>query len=658
MGNAQANPNRGGRDNKEVGTRRLPAGRSARAGAVVGDAAQEVATVEQGLQLGAENGPREGMPAQGVPARVAWTRAAAAAAALESPPSPGVAVVADENLARTPTTGPTAAVPALRPRTAAAAMSKTVTSVAEAAGAGTAPLGAELTDQAGGTPEARVGAGDEAADDGESSAREVAVGEVPGHGRTGTSAGGGPAREEEAAKHRHLLRPQPHPRRLGAGLGPARPGPLAGWEQQEDSPDAPAPGVGVACPSSNGHADAAEGTHEAEAVIAVGADHEDTLERRGDTAERRQRTGTSRQRALQDQADERAAGLQPQNAAPRAAGRGRGRGRNGGRGPRDLAGAVAREKARSGNWRERHERPEEQVEGPMNEGEEEGGSEYMASQDAESEEASLEAERGVPVPTTNWAGGIGRERGEAPADVGESGPQQPNEAASRERDPSIIVEDEATWQRIHAWDLGPLQSSAQPFLRQDGDEEQEDAGAEAAGREEWAAVEPEPREGLRQTAQQEAPTQHGAGVAPAKPTAGVEEEVRKEAQAPAVSEVRQAQAGPAPAVAETVGEEPKAEAPPAQAAAEGPADEEEMASAARVDGGDTGDDGAADPVGGGSTAFDRVAGDTQGVGSPGIDAAHASIRRSIRLQPSPRRLRAGLAPGLLGPLRGWECQTY
>ncbi|CAI5508000.1 unnamed protein product [Closterium sp. Naga37s-1] len=333
MGNAQANPKRGGRDNGEGGTGRLPAGRSARADAVVGDAAQEVATVEQGLVRGAGNEPREGMPAQGEPARVAWTRAAAATAALGSPPLPGAAVVVVEKLARTPTTGPTAAAPALRPRTAAAATSKTVTSVAEAAGAGTALPGAELTDQAGGTPEARVCAVDEAADDGESSAREVAVGEGPGHGRTGTSAGGGPVREEEAAKHRHLLRPQPHPRRLGAGLGPARPGPLAGWEQQEDSPDAPAPGVGVACPSSNEYEGAAEGTQEAEAVTAVGADHEDVLERHGDTAERRRRTSTSRQRVLQDQADERAAGLQPQNAAPRAAGRAEGGGGTGGEAP-------------------------------------------------------------------------------------------------------------------------------------------------------------------------------------------------------------------------------------------------------------------------------------------------------------------------------------
>ncbi|CAI5537372.1 unnamed protein product [Closterium sp. Naga37s-1] len=271
MVDAQANPIHAGRGDGEEGNGRQSVGRLARGDADVGVAAKGVAPAEQGLQqaAGEASEQQEGQPAQGVPARVAWTRAAAAAAALEPPPPPVVAVLADENSARTPTTGPTAAGPALMPRTAAAATSKTATSVAEAAGAGTAPLGAERTDQAGGKPEVLAGAGDEAADDGESSAREVAVGEVPGHGRTGTSAGGGPAREEEAAKHRHLLRPQPHPRRLGAGLGPARPGPLAGWEEQVDSADAPAPGVGVACPSSNVPADTAEGTHEAEAVMAV-----------------------------------------------------------------------------------------------------------------------------------------------------------------------------------------------------------------------------------------------------------------------------------------------------------------------------------------------------------------------------------------------------
>ncbi|CAI5983890.1 unnamed protein product [Closterium sp. NIES-65] len=171
--------------------------------------------------------------------------------------------------------------------------------------------------------------------------------------------------------------------------------------------------------------------------------------------------------------------------------------------------------------------------------------------------------------------------------------------------------------------------------RQDGDRKQGDGDAEAAGQEERL----------------------GAEGALAKPTAV--EEVQEEGQASAVSEGRRAQAEPALAVAEAPGEELTVEeAPPALAAAEEPAEGGEMASAANADGGDAGDDGRADPAGEGSTAFDQVAGDTRGFGIPGRNADHAPIRRSIRIQPSPRWLGAGLAPGLPGPLRGWECQTY
>ncbi|CAI5507101.1 unnamed protein product [Closterium sp. Naga37s-1] len=331
--------------------------------------------------------------------------------------------------------------------------------------AGTAQPGLEGTDPVVGTPAAHTGAGDEVGGGGGRIAREAVVGEVPVLEKTGTSAGEEPVREEEAGRQRRQPRPQLHPRRLGAGLGLARPGPLAGWEQQEDLPDGPAAGEDVACPSSGVMA---VGTQGAVADLTVGADLKDVLERRGEAAERRQRSGTSRQRALQDQADDRAAGLQPTNAAPRAAGIGQGRGRNGGRARRDLAGAVAREKARSGNWRERHGRPEERGEGPMNEGEGEEGSEYMASQEADSEEESLDAEQGVPIPATEGGQGSGQGRREGRADVGESAPQQPNVAATKERDLSVVVDDEDIWQRIHAWDLGPLQSSAQPFLKVPG----------------------------------------------------------------------------------------------------------------------------------------------------------------------------------------------
>ncbi|CAI5528571.1 unnamed protein product [Closterium sp. Naga37s-1] len=458
---AQANPIHGGRGDGEEGTRRQSAGRLARGDADVGVAAKEVAPAEQGLQQAAVEERREAQLVQEAPSGAARTRAVAAAAALGSPPVPAATAAAAGVQARKQLTAPPAEGPSPTPTRSAAATSQTGTLGAGAAVAGTAPPGSEGTDPVVGTPAAHTGAGDEAGGGGGRIAREAVVGEVPVLEKSGASVGEEPVREEEAGRQRRQPRPQLHPRRLGAGLGLARPGPLAGWEQQEDLPDGPAAGEDVACPSSGVVAD---GTQGAGADLAVGADLEDVLERRGEAAERRRQSGTSRQRALQDQADDRAAGLQPTNAAPRAAGRGRGRGRNGGRARRDLAGAVAREKARSGNWRERHGRPEEQGEGPMNEGEGEEGSEYMASQEADSEEESLDAEQGVPIPATERGQGSGQGRREGRADVGESAPQQPNVAASKERNPSVVVDDEDIWQRIHAWDLGPLQSSAQPFL--------------------------------------------------------------------------------------------------------------------------------------------------------------------------------------------------
>ncbi|CAI5505246.1 unnamed protein product [Closterium sp. Naga37s-1] len=261
-----------------------------------------------------------------------------------------------------------------------------------------------------------------------------------------------PADDAAHGPIRRSIRLQPSLRRLGAGLAPGLPGPLRGWERQTVQPRPHDEGPSRPYPSS------AWADEEGELELpAEEANQEEEVLRLAE-AERRRRTGTSRQRALQDQADDRAAGRQPANAAPRAAGRGRGRGRTRGRGSRDLAGAVAREKSRSGFWRERHGRPEEQGEEPMNEEEGGEGSDYMASQEAESEDASLEAERGVPIPATERGQGSGQGRREEGADVGESTPQQPNEAASKERNPTTIVDDEGTWLRVHAWDLGPLHS--------------------------------------------------------------------------------------------------------------------------------------------------------------------------------------------------------
>ncbi|CAI5502899.1 unnamed protein product [Closterium sp. Naga37s-1] len=217
-------------------------------------------------------------------------------------------------------------------------------------------------------------------------------------------------------------RARPGQRRLGVGLAPARPGPLAGWEQQGTPPRAPAVD---ACPSSQQHREAREEV-EVERRAAEQADvdaQEEEVVLAASAADRRTRAGTCRQRALQERADDLAAAQQPRNTAARAATRGRGRGR--GRGGRvgELVRAVAREKARSGNWRESHGRPEETGVEPMNEPAGEEGSEYMEEQEVESEDVSVEAEEGIPA---NREGGgrrggrRGRDDREANAQVGES----------------------------------------------------------------------------------------------------------------------------------------------------------------------------------------------------------------------------------------------
>ncbi|CAI5520770.1 unnamed protein product [Closterium sp. Naga37s-1] len=445
---AQANPIHAGKGDGEGGTGRRSAGRLARGDADAEVAATGVAPAEQGLQQAPEEERREAQQVHEAPSGAARTRSAAAPAALGFPPRPALTAAAARAQAQRQLTAPTAEGPSPTLTKSAAATSQAGTLGAGAAVAGTAQPGWEGTDPVVGPLAAHTGAGDEEGGGGGRIAREAVVGEVPVPEKTGTSAGEEPVREEEAGRQRRQPRPQLHPRRLGEGLGLAHPGPLAGWERQEDLPDGPAEEEVAACLSSGRPVNAAEETRKEDADLAEGADQEEEVLRRAE-AERRRRTGTSRQRTLQDQADDRAAGLQPSNAAPRAAGRGRGRGQTRGRGSRDLAGAVAREKARSGFWRERHGRPEEQGEEPMNEEEREEGSDYMASQEAESEDTPLEAERGVPIPATERGQGSGQGRREEGADVGESAPQQPiagaNVAASKERSPSAIVDDEGTW---------------------------------------------------------------------------------------------------------------------------------------------------------------------------------------------------------------------
>ncbi|CAI5535697.1 unnamed protein product [Closterium sp. Naga37s-1] len=258
-----------------------------------------------------------------------------------------------------------------------------------------------------------------------------------------------------------------NPRRLGTGLAPARPGPLVGWAQQEIPPPqslhAEAAGAG---PSSSAGDEAGWPHETAERVEAEAEDGVAAVEEEQVTVIDRRRGGTARQRLLRERAAEAAAGNPPAGTRRRAPGAPRGRGGRGARGRAGrggLAAAVAREKARSGPWRERHGRPERHQKGdPMNDYEDDGDEEYMEEEQGDSEDVSLEDEQGIP------AGGANRgARGEgnhADANEGESRGVQPSETASKARSPADIADDSDAWRQVEGWELGPLCCSAQPFL--------------------------------------------------------------------------------------------------------------------------------------------------------------------------------------------------
>ncbi|CAI5502095.1 unnamed protein product [Closterium sp. Naga37s-1] len=247
---------------------------------------------------------------------------------------------------------------------------------------------------------------------------------------------------------RQKPRPQQHQRRLGEGLAPARPGPLVGWAHQENPPMAVAEAEGGADQLSPRLERATETAEdEAEAQEERESAAEDAEERRAAARRGRHQGGTSRQQALQEQANRRAEGRPPQIAALGAAARGargRGRGREGGLG--NLVRAVAREKARSGDRRERHGRPERtgtrQNAHPTT-GEDEGSDgEYIESEEGDSEDISLEAEEGIL--NTGAIQGQRSARNAQPAQAAESSAQVGARAANRERSASDIAEDEAT----------------------------------------------------------------------------------------------------------------------------------------------------------------------------------------------------------------------
>ncbi|CAI5502898.1 unnamed protein product, partial [Closterium sp. Naga37s-1] len=132
----------------------------------------------------------------------------------------------------------------------------------------------------------------------------------------------------------------------------------------------------------------------------------------------------------------------------------------------------------SGPWRERHGRTEVVSEegnadrpAQTDSGEEDEA--YMASEEGESEEVSLEDEPGVGNHQGNARSGGARRGGN-----GRTGGRQQNEVPQPEvpidhpagaevrenRPPETIDGDEAIWQQVEEWDVDCLRSSDHPFV--------------------------------------------------------------------------------------------------------------------------------------------------------------------------------------------------
>ncbi|CAI5935524.1 unnamed protein product [Closterium sp. NIES-64] len=134
---------------------------------------------------------------------------------------------------------------------------------------------------------------------------------------------GGSAHEEidksdpGGARGRCLPRSQPGQRQLGVGLAPARPGPLAGWERQDDPSHDAAGGDDGACPSSSRRQEPRTEITDVLRPQISDDDHDEEEARAAVTAERRQRAGMMRKRTLQEQAERRAMTSQAQDTAGR-----------------------------------------------------------------------------------------------------------------------------------------------------------------------------------------------------------------------------------------------------------------------------------------------------------------------------------------------------
>ncbi|CAI5992371.1 unnamed protein product [Closterium sp. NIES-64] len=283
---------------------------------------------------------------------------------------------------------------------------------------------------------------------------------------------------------------QPAPRRLGAGLGPGSPGPLLGWLLQGQ------------LPSERVHRSSSAHTQEARGVSGLNeATTEATATRMAEQPAPNQDSGSHTHSPSSPVAPTAAAvatrrsarlgavtwgpprggrtpwmpagraGLaatpQPALAANRGF-RGMDRGRRGGRrgGVARLGGAEIQ--ARTGPWRERHDRPEV-LEAPANgvdaePAEDMGDPEFMCGEEAgpESEEVSLVNEEDLGRGRNRVRGtgeGVARATSQAEG-VSVPAPTVTNEVKS----PATLAEDDAIWQMAGTWTMDLLQRMDQPFL--------------------------------------------------------------------------------------------------------------------------------------------------------------------------------------------------
>ncbi|CAI6003131.1 unnamed protein product [Closterium sp. NIES-64] len=310
-----------------------------------------------------------------------------------------------------------------------------------------------------------------------------AEGETP---RPPNGAASGAARVMSTRKPRA----QPAPRRLGAGLGPGSPGPLLGWLLQGQ------------LPSERVHRSSSAHTQEARGVSGLNeATIEATATRVAEQPAPNQDSGAHTHSPSSPVAPTAAAvatrrsarlgavtwgpprggrtpwmpagraGLaatpQPALAANRGF-RGMDRGRRGGRrgGVARLGGAEIQ--ARTGPWRERHDRPEV-LEAPANgvdaePAEDMGDPEFMCGEEAgpESEEVSLVNEEDLGRGRNRVRGtgeGVARATSQAEG-VSVQAPTVTNEVKS----PATLAEDDAIWQMAGTWTMDLLQRMDQPFL--------------------------------------------------------------------------------------------------------------------------------------------------------------------------------------------------